>query len=160
MHDYSSSGVQDSTTHGISVEHINDTVINLRFPAKEDGYIAIDISSEHSAYPTYQIPGNTMIYQVPLSGNVSCLSLFPQHKDNGILSSNTPVNIFITAKESDDTFATIIAVVVVLISLMGHLTIITSVILYYCKHKSKGGKVQPKSTEKQSPGMSMKINSY
>ena len=107
-----------SNTHGISVEHVNDTAINLRFPAREDGYIAIDLSSERSVYSVYQIPGNMTVYQVPHSGNVSCLSLFPRHKDEGILVSNMSVSLFITnekSNQSQNNSATIIAATVVVV---------------------------------------------
>ena len=129
--------------HGVTVERVNDTAINLRFPAREDGYIAIDSSSDRSVYSVYQIPGNTTVYQVPLSGNVSCLSLFPRHKDNGILLSNTPVSLLITNERSTTaastttsittsatTSATIIAAVVVSVNLL--LVIIGIISFYKC----------------------------
>ena len=93
----------------------------------------------------YQIPGDTTVYQVPLSGNVSCLSLFPRHRDNGILSSNTPVSLLITNERSTSstatsavtsittgaTSATIIGAVVVSVSLL--LVIIGIISLFYYK---------------------------
>ena len=122
-------------THGISVEHINNTAINLRFPAREDGYIAIDSSSERSVHSVYQIPGDTTVYQVPLSENISCLSLFPRHKDNGILLSNTPVSLLITNERSTTaasatTSITIIGAVVVSVNLV-IIGIISFCIIYF-----------------------------
>ena len=98
----SSDSSQDSTAgneYDLSVVNVTDTAATIRYRARPDGFIAVDLTSE--GYSAYVIRGNTYTFQVAFSGNDSCLSLFPRHKDDGIIFSNAPASIFITLKKSD-----------------------------------------------------------
>ena len=84
-------------------------------------------------YPVYQIPGDTAVYQVPHSEKVSCLSLFPRHKDNGILS-NTPDSLLITNERSTgSTTGATVAVIIVSVLLL----IIAILFMIFCIYKCK-----------------------
>ena len=133
-----SAGISRNTAagnDGVSVKYFNKTAVTITYPKNPGGYIAVILSNGSSEYYPLQFPGNSVYSTVIYNETTSCLSLFSQDRDNGILSSSKPISVFITVDATQG--MQIYAIIVIAVSVVIVAVVAVAVTVLIIERRSK-----------------------